>query len=466
MEFTSELTDVLASISTAHLEFVQHASLHPSYLDRFQFGALEEKHCAITIPIQSWPTLVDGETVAEMERVSVGLCGLIKRIPKVIFNFDAEAMSEFYHLDRTFIEHFVLAAADDQVFAGAMGRGDFIKTADGLWCVEFNLASNLAGIWEATAWQQKMMSIPLITDYLDQKKVLVRYRNSFDLQMRHVIQQVCQSGLATRQEINVAYAFPKEEMEKDPAIPEMQKYFNENYLRVLREFGPEIHGECFVCSFDEFSVADGHAFVDGKRIHVVVECIGGDVPLHILRCHQRGTLNLHNGPVTYVLCNKLNLALLSELQDSEIFTEEEQNLIRRHVPWTRKVADCASDFEGRSISLLDFIRENKEILVLKKSISRSGEDVVPGSCRTRQEWEKALAWACEENDWIVQRYVPCPPLPYQWGDYGCCPHDVIWGLFVFGETYGGSFLRVLPKGHGSVVNRPKGAFDAIVLEVN
>lgn len=465
MEFTYEVNQVLASVSKAQLDFAQYAAAHPDYLDRSQFKALEEKHCAITIPIQSWPTLVGANTLAEMERVSVGLCRLIKRIPDVIFDFDAEAMSEFYHLDLSFIQHFVVPAADDQVFEGAMGRGDFIKTADGLWCIEFNVASNLAGIWEAAVWQQKMMSIPLITDYLGRNNIAVRYRNSFDLQMQHVIQQANKRGLAN-EELNVAYVFLKEELENDPAAGDLKKYFHENYVRVLGESGPARHGTCFICSFDELSVADGCVFAQGKRVHAIVECIGGDVPLHILRCHQLGTLNLHNGPVTYVLCNKLNMALLSEFQNSEIFSEEEQELVRRHIPWTRKVVDSTTDFEGTLVALLDFIRENKDMLVLKKSISRSGEDVVPGHCRTQVEWEKALAWALEENNWIVQKYVPCPPLPYQHGDYGCCPHDVVWGLFVFGEIYGGTFLRVLPKGKGSVVNRPKGAFDAIVLEVD
>src|SRR5262249_48619155 len=163
---------------------------------------------------------------------------------------------------------------------------------------------------------------------------------------------------AANKEINVAYVFPKEELEKDPTSRELRKYFHENYLRVLRESNLDVQGECFVCSFDEFKVDDGRAFVGFKRIHVVVECIGGDVPFHVLRCHQRGTLNLHNGPVTYVLCNKLNMALLSEFQGSEIFDEEEQNLIRQHVPWTRKVAGSATDFEQRPVSILDFIREN------------------------------------------------------------------------------------------------------------
>jgi hypothetical protein len=38
------------------------------------------------------------------------------------------------------------------------------------------------------------------------------------------------------------------------------------------------------------------------------------------------------------------------------------------------------------------------------------------------------------------------------------PHEVVWGLFVFGEYFGGVHLTMLPTGHGSgVVNPNQGA---------
>jgi len=467
MEFTREQTKALRAVSEEHMKFVQYAANNAHCLDRLQFKLLDEWHCAISARVQAWPTFVDKETIAEMGRVSVGLCKVIKRIPAAVFELDTELMSEFYQLDADYIRNVVLGvgAKADQVIQGAFGRGDFIKTADGLWCVEFNIASNLGGIWETTAWEQKIITVPVIADYLSRNNLSVQLRNTLRVMMKHVIDQAKRYLQALSRQINVAYVFQKEYLADEAEVRGLRKYFSENYREALQQFGNGMQGDFILCCFDDLRVSDGLVFWGETRIHVVIEVTEGIVPAHILRCQQLGTLNLHNGPFSYLLCNKLNMALLSEFQDSEIFEEKERELIRCHVPWTRRVASGNADFEGNSISLFDFILENRDTLMLKKSLGSSGQFVVAGPSRTPGEWETALRRALEEKDWIVQKYIACPSFPYQYGDYGCCLHDVIWGLFVFGEEYGGAFLRVLPKGRGAVVNRQRGSLDGVVLEI-
>jgi hypothetical protein len=212
-------------------------------------------------------------------------------------------------------------------------------------------------------------------------------------------------------------------------------------------------------------VTHGKVYVSGTRIHVIVEVSEGLVPLHIMHCHIQGALNIHNGPLTHVLCNKLNMALISTYQDAEVFSKEERELIRRHVPWTRRVANEQTDCEGAEVDIPEFVSRNRDCLVLKKAIGSSGNFVVAGPSKTQAEWDQALRLALEEDDWIVQKFVTCPPVLYQHGASGCCPHNVIWGLFAFGEEYSGAFLRVLPQETGKVVNRQRGSIDGVVLEV-
>jgi hypothetical protein len=66
----------------------------------------------------------------------------------------------------------------------------------------------------------------------------------------------------------------------------------------------------------------------------------------------------------------------------------------------------------------------------------------------------------------VQEHVESRPYLYQLGEQGSAVHDVIWGLFCFGNLYGGAFLRMLPKGSGDgVINSARGATEGILLEV-
>lgn len=466
MEFTSEQTKLLRSVSEAHMKFIQYAASDALCLDRSQFNSLDEWHCAIGAKVQAWPTLIGKETVAEMERVSVGLCRVIKRIPAAVFGFDVALMSDFYQLDAGYIEHVILGAGEntEQAIRGAIGRGDFIKTSDGLWCVEFNIASNLGGIWETTAWEQKITSVPVIADYLRRNNLSVQVRSTLRMMMQHVVTEARRHQILKGQ-VNVAHVFLPEHMEDDAEVRGLRKYFSENYREALRELGGEMEGDFLLCRFEDLRVSGTFVFLGNTRIHAVVEVTEGLVPAHILRCQQLGTLNLYNGPFSYLLCNKLNMALLSEFQDSDIFEKEERELIRRHVPWARKVTTGTANFEGDVVLLPDFIRKNRATLVLKKSVGSSGNFVVAGPSKTEEQWESAVVRALEEKDWMVQAYIACPSFFYQFGDYGSCPHDVIWGLFVFGDAYGGAFLRVLPKGRGAVVNRQRGSLDGVVLEV-
>lgn len=463
VEIAPAAVAALAGVSPAHLEFVQHAVAHPEYLDRASFRALEEKDFRIRDPIQPWPTLVDDESNRKIGKATLDMAAVIKRIPSVIFDLDPESISEYYHLDLSFIRHFVLETVNEHTIPGAIGRGDFIKTADRLWCLEFNMGSNLGGLWEARAWEQRMLSVPAIADYLSRKNLRVKARNSLKLMMRHFIDST-KTFAAGSGQLNIAYALTKDELVAEDRA--MASYFEEDFHVALEECNAGLKGRFLTCAFSEINTENGHVFLRGIPVHILVEFTGGDVPLHILRCQQRGNINIYNGPISYLLCNKLNFALLSEFQDAGVFTEEEQEVIQQHVPWTRRVQEIEADFHGVTVQLLEFIRENRKQLVLKKSLSRSGYDVVAGKSATLEQWEKAIAHALFEKDWIVQEYVECPAFPYQYGNYGQCPHDVIWGTFAFGETYGGAFLRMLPRNLNSIVNASRGSVDGIVLEVS
>lgn len=466
VEFTPEQRQALSYLSPAHMAFVEHACNSPAFLDKAQFRSLEEKHCSLLNALQPWPTLIGESAISDMARITTGLSRAIKRIPEEIFALDAEAISEFFHLNLDFVRHFILPSISDQVMDGLIGRGDFLLGAEKLWCVEFNMSVSLGGIWEATKWDRMARSNPLIAGYLRENNLHVRPRNSLRLMMRHVIREAKRYLKDLGGAVNVAYVLAKTNIETVDEVPqraELRDFFQQEYQEVLKESNDR--GEFILCTFEDLWTENGRVFLGDLPINVILEMTTGDVPLHILRCYQRGTVNLHNGAVTYLLCNKMAMALLSEFHDSGIFPEEEAELIRTHVPWTRKVADTATEFKGVSVILPEFMRDNQKELVLKKGLSASGQHVVVGRHSTPEEWEAGLKLAFDEGDWTVQEYIRYPQLPYQDGTYGYCLHDVVFGLFVFGNEFGGEFMRVLAKDRGGIVNRQKGCLDAIALEI-
>ncbi|MCP4153049.1 MAG: hypothetical protein GY757_35280 [bacterium] len=94
-----------------------------------------------------------------------------------------------------------------------------------------------------------------------------------------------------------------------------------------------------------------------------------------------------------------------------------------------------------------------------------GEGVVIGKSVLQAQWEEHVAGALGAGNWLVQEYVETPPLMYQLGD-GCALHESIWGLFAFGENFGGGFLRVMPvEGSSGVINTAQGARLSVLFEV-
>jgi uncharacterized circularly permuted ATP-grasp superfamily protein len=203
-------------------------------------------------------------------------------------------------------------------------------------------------------------------------------------------------------------------------------------------------------------------------VHVLVEKYGGIVPPAFAKAYKAGNVIIYNGHITGLMSNKFNLAVLSENQDSHIFTREERDIIKGHIPWTRKISPGETTFGGKKINLEDFIRSNREQLVLKPSIGFGGKEVHIGQNMNETRWKQVVKTAIREKVWLVQELVESDSYLYQVGENGCGPHHAVWGFFVFGSRYAGGWVRVIPvygKGAG-VINTARGAEESVIFEID
>jgi hypothetical protein len=110
---------------------------------------------------------------------------------------------------------------------------------------------------------------------------------------------------------------------------------------------------------------------------------------------------------------KAFFAVLTDEQNAKLFSNDERELIRRHIPWTRVVAEVRTSHYGDPIELLTFIREQRENLVLKPSDEYGGTGVTLGWETSESAWdatiEKAISAVSAGGDagcWIVQERIP------------------------------------------------------------
>jgi len=105
---------------------------------------------------------------------------------------------------------------------------------------------------------------------------------------------------------------------------------------------------------------------------------------------------------------KAFFAVLTDEQNGSLFSHSQRELIRKHIPWTRVVADVGTAHYGKRIELLAFIRQERENLVLKPSDEYGGSGVTLGWETNEANWDMAIerALSAKNGVWIVQERIP------------------------------------------------------------
>ena len=133
----------------------------------------------------------------------------------------------------------------------------------------------------------------------------------------------------------------------------------------------------------------------------------------LVRAYQSGKLCVANNFRCKIPHVKAFFAVLTDGINAKYFSPEEQELIQRHVPWTRVVADVKTTHDGKAVGLLEFIRKNQKNLVMKPSDEYGGMGVTLGWEIDKAHWEKTVEQALPgakgepgQGCWIVQERIP------------------------------------------------------------
>ncbi len=98
----------------------------------------------------------------------------------------------------------------------------------------------------------------------------------------------------------------------------------------------------------------------------------------------------------------------------KFFTPEERRLFRRHVLWTRIVAERNTTLpHGEEGDLLEYARNHRETLVLKPNRGYGGQGVTLGAGLSTNEWDRLLQEAVgsagdPERSWVLQTLTRLP----------------------------------------------------------
>lgn len=455
-----EIQECHARLSPQALRFLEFVTANPSSQQRLDLWNAGLPDWVLSYPyqLQSWPTLLAGAKLREVHEISSRMCRLIKSIPERLFEGDSERIAQFYDLRPEAAQEILAAPSGSE---RALARGDYIDTEAGLQCLEMNLSAQIGG-WQLRLWADAYLRSGYVAKFLEQEGLTLLYRDPFRILVNHCLDHAISDPEIDGPELNLALISPPEVW--GPHSPAILRNFDHEYRQILADrSGRE---GTFLCGgYELLEERTGRIFSGGRRVQIILEYNALRAPSLVVDSYRRGQVHLYNGPMTRLWNDKRNLALLSEYQEAGIFGPDDKQFLQAHLPWTRLMAPDFADYHGERVFLPDFVRDRRASLVLKQARAARGEGVVIGRSTPEEKWRKVLEIALSQDTWVVQEQVESVPYLFQSGDTGAVLHDVVWGLFTFGDTFGGGFLRMIPSGRHGIVNSAQGATEGIFFEV-
>ena len=128
----------------------------------------------------------------------------------------------------------------------------------------------------------------------------------------------------------------------------------------------------------------------------------------LVRAYEARAACLANNLRCKICQKKTFFAVLTDARNKRLFSEDEREIVRRHVPWTRTLADVRTEQADKEIVLLEHVRRRRNELVIKPSDEYGGKGVVLGWETSEAAWDRAIdeALADRPGRWIVQARIP------------------------------------------------------------
>lgn len=242
------------------------------------------------------------------------------------------------------------------------------------------------------------------------------------------------------------------------AIVDWEGLSTSSEFELLKIFFEENGFPTIITSPQKIQVIGDRVRLEGKKIDLIYRRVITrellnkiDEVREYIRVIQGGYACVCNPFQSYIVGNKKILSLLTDPRFQSIYSDEEKEIIRQSIPWTRILADNTASYRGSTIELKSFVSQNKDILVLKPANSYGGKNVYLGKETDKSIWENLIKTKISDEEWVVQEYVPIPEefFPAIEDKTTISLKKVNINPFAFLGRYGGTISRI---SENSIIN--------------
>jgi hypothetical protein len=388
------------------------------------------------------PNLISPVVYEEIRGVCRGIFGAIEKVERTL------GRDLWDRVDVTPEERELVAIDAGYARSSPMSRLDSFLTPSSYQFVELN-AESPAGIAYADELAQLFLSLPVVKRF-EQRWKLRRFRSR---------ERVLETLLNCYRESGGQAAKPCIAIVDYEDVPTRTEH------HLFREFF-EAHGHpSLVCDPRHLEYEGGRLRHQGQVIDIVYKRLLVNEFLEkvselqaLLQAAKDRAVVLVNPFKCKPIHKKAIFAVLTDDELQHLFTDAERAAIAAHVPWTRRVSEGHTLRGGQRIDLPEFIRKNRETLVMKPNDEYGGKGVFIGWETSEAEWEQALHTALSSS-YVVQGKVELARQPFPQLTPKLEVRDLVVDLdpFVFeGEVEGfltrlsGSSLANVTSGAGQV----------------
>ncbi len=347
-------------------------------------------------------------------------------------------------------------------FASTASRLDSFLLPDSLQFAEYNAESPAGPGYSET-----------LGELFAQMEVMKRFEKRYDARAYSSMALLLKALLASYRD------WGGKEPSPQIAIVDLRGVPTWNEFEIIQARFESLGAPTLVCEPHELEFEGKHLRARGKKIDLVyrrvlindiiarpVECDA------LLQAYKAGAVCVANTLRCKIPHKKAFFALLTDERNAALFSAAEQEIIRRHIPWTRAVADTRTSREGQKIELLKYIREHRENFVLKPNDEYGGTGVTLGWENDVASWDAAIQKAVNapRGSWIAQEKIEIrrEVFPYYQAATGVVFRDMLVDSapFLFRGKLSGFLTRLSATGLANVtsgggqvpvfVARPKG----------
>ena len=276
-------------------------------------------------------------------------------------------------------------------------RLDAFLLPNSLQFAEYN-AESPAGPGYAETLAEVFLSLPVMT----------RFKESYRVQKYETMKMLLEALLASYREWGGKASPPVIGIVDWREVPTWSE-FEILQARFEREGVPTIISDPRDLEFDGKNLT-----AQGRRIDLLYRrVLINDILAHqeecnaLVQAYSSGAICMANALTCKIPHKKAFFAVLTDERNSALFSDSERELIRRHIPWTRLLADTKTTRDGESFGLLDYVRRQRDDFVLKPNDEYGGTGVTLSWENNESEWDAALnsAIADREHAWVVQEKI-------------------------------------------------------------